>query len=111
MTAEEIFERLVSLAHGKRMSYHRAKVRTNARKIRYDLMFFKNGKYVLMVFFVLDESGQEVARDFNYMPSVFVEIFGEEQIEILDYEGSAYIGLGLFTVEDLEQLNRQADSY
>ncbi|HFH8083430.1 hypothetical protein VYH75_06120 [Streptococcus anginosus] len=35
----------------------------------------------------------------------------EEQIEIVDYEGSAYIGLGLFTVEDLEQLNRQADSY
>lgn len=81
MTAEEIFERLVSLAHGKRMSYHRAKVRTNARKIRYDLTFFKNGKYVLRIFFVLDESGQEVARDFNYMPSVFVEIFGEEQIE------------------------------
>lgn len=35
----------------------------------------------------------------------------EEQIEIVDYEGFAYIGLGLFTVEDLEQLNRQADSY
>lgn len=81
MTAEEIFERLVSLAHGKRMSYHRAKVHTNARKIRYDLTFFKNGKYVLMVFFVLDESGQEIVRDFGYMPSVFVEIFGEEQFE------------------------------
>ena len=37
--------------------------------------------------------------------------FYEEQIEIVDYEGSAYIGLGLFMVEDLEQLNRQADSY
>lgn len=111
MTVEEIFERLVSLAHGERMSYHRAKVRTNAKKTRYDLTFFKNGKYVLRIFFVLDESGQEVARDFNYMPSVFVEIFGEEQIEIVDHEGFAYIGLGLFTVEDLEQLNRQADSY
>ena len=69
------------MAHGERMSYHRAKVLTNARKIRYDLTFFKNGKYVLMVFFVLDESGQEIARDFGYMPDVFVEIFGEEQIE------------------------------
>lgn len=81
MTAEEIFERLVSLTHGERMSYHRAKVRTNAKKTRYDLTFFKNGKYVLRIFFVLDESGQEIARDFGYMPDVFVKVFGEEQLE------------------------------
>lgn len=35
----------------------------------------------------------------------------EEQIEIVDYQGLAYIGLGYFIVEDLEQLNRQADKY
>lgn len=33
----------------------------------------------------------------------------EEQIEIVDYEGSAYIGFGRFTVKDLEKLNRQAE--
>ncbi|MCW1011058.1 hypothetical protein OJ919_09255 [Streptococcus anginosus] len=52
MTVEEIFERLVSFAHGERMSYNRAKARTNAKKKRYDLTFFKNGKYVLRTFFV-----------------------------------------------------------
>ena len=34
----------------------------------------------------------------------------DEQIEIVDYEGSAFIGYGLFTVADLEQLNRQVES-
>ena len=33
-----------------------------------------------------------------------------EQIEIVDYEGSAFIGYGLFSVADLEQLNRQVES-
>lgn len=33
----------------------------------------------------------------------------DEQIEIVDYEGSAFIGYGLFTVADLEQLNRQVE--
>ena len=32
-----------------------------------------------------------------------------EQIEIVDYEGSAFIGYGLFSVADLEQLNRQVE--
>ncbi|WP_247937794.1 hypothetical protein [Streptococcus intermedius] len=35
----------------------------------------------------------------------------EEQIEIIDYQGSAFIGFGYFIVEDLEQLNRQANGY
>ncbi|KXT65065.1 hypothetical protein STRDD04_01041 [Streptococcus sp. DD04] len=35
----------------------------------------------------------------------------DEQIEIVESEGSAYIGTGSFTVEDLEQLNRQAEEY
>ena len=35
----------------------------------------------------------------------------EEQIEIVDYQGSAFIGCGYFIVEDLEQLNRQANGY
>lgn len=34
----------------------------------------------------------------------------DETIEIVDYEGSAFIGYGLFTVADLEQLNRQVES-
>lgn len=33
----------------------------------------------------------------------------DEQIEIVDYEGSGFIGYGLFTVADLEQLNRQVE--
>ena len=33
----------------------------------------------------------------------------DETIEIVDYEGSAFIGYGLFTVADLEQLNRQIE--
>lgn len=33
----------------------------------------------------------------------------DEQIEIVDYEGSAFIGYGLFTVADLEQLNKQVE--
>ena len=32
-----------------------------------------------------------------------------EQIEIVDYEGSGFIGYGLFSVADLEQLNRQVE--
>ena len=35
----------------------------------------------------------------------------EEQIEIVDYQGSAFIGFGYFIVEDLQQLNRQANGY
>ena len=33
----------------------------------------------------------------------------DETIEIIDYEGSGFIGYGLFTVVDLEQLNRQVE--
>ena len=33
----------------------------------------------------------------------------DEQIEIVDYEGSGFIGYGLFTVADLEQLNKQVE--
>lgn len=33
----------------------------------------------------------------------------DEQIEIVDCEGSAFIGYGLFSVADLEQLNRQVE--
>ena len=33
----------------------------------------------------------------------------DEQIEIVDYEGSAFIGYGLFSVADLEQLNKQVE--
>ena len=33
----------------------------------------------------------------------------DEQIEIVDYEGSAFIDYGLFSVADLEQLNRQVE--
>ena len=32
-----------------------------------------------------------------------------EQIEIVDYEGDSFIGYGVFTVDDLEQLNRQVE--
>lgn len=34
----------------------------------------------------------------------------DETIEIVDYEGSAFIGYGLFSVADLEQLNKQVES-
>ena len=33
----------------------------------------------------------------------------DEQIEIVDYEGTAFIGYGLFSVADLEQLNKQVE--
>lgn len=33
----------------------------------------------------------------------------DEQIEIVDYEGDSFIGYGLFTVADLEQLNKQVE--
>lgn len=33
----------------------------------------------------------------------------DDQIEIVDYEGIAFIGYGLFSVADLEQLNRQEE--
>lgn len=33
----------------------------------------------------------------------------DEQIEIVDYEGSGFIGYGLFSVADLEQLNNQVE--
>ena len=34
----------------------------------------------------------------------------DETIEIVDYEGSGFIGYGLFTVADLELLNKQVES-
>lgn len=34
----------------------------------------------------------------------------DETIEIVDYEGSGFIGYSLFTVVDLEQLNKQVES-
>lgn len=37
--------------------------------------------------------------------------FYDEQIEIVDYEGSAFIGYGLISVADLEQLNKQVEGY
>ena len=33
----------------------------------------------------------------------------DEQIEIVDYEGDSFIGYGVFTVADLEQLNKQVE--
>lgn len=33
----------------------------------------------------------------------------DEQIEIVDYEGDSFIGYGLFSVSDLEQLNKQVE--
>ena len=33
----------------------------------------------------------------------------DDQIEIVDYEGTSFIGYGLFSVADLEQLNRQVE--
>ena len=33
----------------------------------------------------------------------------DEEIQIVDYEGTSFIGYGLFTVADLEQLNRQEE--
>ena len=33
----------------------------------------------------------------------------DEQIEIVDYEGDSFIGYGVLTVADLEQLNRQVE--
>lgn len=32
-----------------------------------------------------------------------------EQVEIVDYEGTSFIGYGLFNVADLEQLNKQVE--
>ena len=41
----------------------------------------------------------------------YIDLTGsyDETIEIVDYEGSGFIGYGLFTVADLEQLNRQVE--
>ena len=33
----------------------------------------------------------------------------DDQIEIVDYEGTSFIGYGLFNVADLEQLNKQVE--
>lgn len=33
----------------------------------------------------------------------------DDQIEIVDYEGTSFIEYGLFSVADLEQLNRQVE--
>ena len=33
----------------------------------------------------------------------------DDQIEIVDYEGISFIGYGLFSVSDLEQLNKQVE--
>ena len=33
----------------------------------------------------------------------------DEQIEIVDYGGSVFIGYGVFNVADLEQLNKQVE--
>jgi len=33
----------------------------------------------------------------------------DDQIEIVDYEGASFIGYGLFSVADLEQLNKQVE--
>ena len=35
----------------------------------------------------------------------------DDQIEIVDYEGTSFIGYGLFTVADLELLNKQVERY
>lgn len=50
------------------------------------------------------------------LPLYFGKLYGiglsgsyDDQIEIVDYEGTAFIGYGLFNVADLEQLNRQVE--
>ena len=35
----------------------------------------------------------------------------DDQIEIVDYEGTSFIGYGLFSVADLEQLNKQVEGW
>ena len=46
---------------------------------------------------------------FGRLSSVGLTGSYDETIEIVDYEGSGFIGYGLFSVADLEQLNRQVE--
>ena len=47
---------------------------------------------------------------FGKLSQIGLTVSYDEEIQIVDYEGSGFIGYGLFTVADLEQLNRQVES-
>lgn len=81
MTAEEIFEDLLRLAHIRGLSYCADSAPTNTRKIRCDFVLFLEKRYVFRAFIVVDEEGNVVSRHFNYLPSRFSRAFDEEQIE------------------------------
>ena len=81
MTAEEIFEDLLQMAHTRGLSYHADETLTNTRKIRCDFVLFLRSRYVFRAFIVVDEEGNVVSRHFNYSPSGFYRAFDEEQIE------------------------------
>ena len=85
MTAEEIFEDLLRLAHIRGLSYCADVAPTNARKIRCDFVLFFKKRYVFRAFIVVDEEGNVVSRHFNYLPSRFSRAFDEEQIEEVKY--------------------------
>lgn len=46
---------------------------------------------------------------FGYLSVIGLSGSYDDQIEIVDYEGSSFIGYGLFSVADLEQLNKQVE--
>lgn len=81
MTAEEIFEELLQMAHTRGLSYCAHSTFTDTRKIRHDFVLFFEKRYVFTAFIVVDEEGNVVSRHFNYLPSGFYRTFDEEQIE------------------------------
>ena len=54
---------------------------------------------------VVYDKFSDVCKHYNFGKKLL-----DETIEIVDYEGSGFIGYGLFTVADLEQLNKQVES-
>lgn len=81
MTAEEIFEDLLQMAHTRGLSYCADVTSTNTRNNRCDFVLFLKKRYVFRAFIVVDEEGNVVSRHFNYLPSRFSRAFDEEQIE------------------------------
>ena len=87
------------------------------KEVKFGFLFYLEGeKWCYMASKVLIKNPKNLRQAWFVLPLYFgrlthIGLTGsyDEEIQIVDYEGSGFIGYGLFTVADLERLNKQVE--
>ncbi|WP_195405285.1 hypothetical protein [Streptococcus constellatus] len=80
MTAEEIFEELLSMTKYRGLTFTVGRRLWNRKKTQYTLSIFYKNLYVVHSYFVV-ENDLEVSRSVDTGYTLFDSIFGEERVD------------------------------